>query len=415
MAFLGGALYITQGQAVDVAGINCFAIRFVEAAAFLRVLNRGELSKVRFTSVDRWLLIFFGTYVSVMLLRTGTLDKYAVGMAVDGSLVYFTFRSLIANLDEFRDFMKGTVYVLMPFTLLMLIEATTARNPFAAMGGVPEVSYFRDGNVRCSGSFRSSIGAGSMGAAFMPLFIGFLFDKPQRTWAAIGIMLSLGIVLMSHSSGPLLATIAAIAAWGCWQWRAKMRTVRWGIVGSLVGLQLVMKAPIWFIFSHISDITGGDGWHRSNLIDQFVKHFQQWWLVGMPFDNTGDWAATQMPWGGVDVTNYYVSVGIGSGLISLVFLVVMLTKCFGLLGQGLRAARQLFTMELIDEAMVWGAGCAILTHVVNFFSVVYWDQSYVIYYIHLAIAVSLSQYLLIAQLGLEPEMELNISEAKIEC
>ena len=97
-------------------------------------------------------------------------------------------------------------------------------------------------------------------------------------------------------------------------------------------MHLTMNAPVWYIFDRLSGILGGDGWHRSNLIDQFIKHFEEWWLMGMPFENTGDWAATVIASGGVDVTNYYVSIGIAGGLISLIFFLAVLKSCFGYVG-----------------------------------------------------------------------------------
>jgi hypothetical protein len=175
-----------------------------------------------------------------------------------------------------------------------------------------------------------------------------------------------------------------------------MGLIRRGIVAGVIGLHMVMKQPVWFIFDRVSGFIGGDGWHRSNLIDKFVKHFGEWWVAGMPIENTGDWAATKMPWGGVDVTDYYVSIGLNGGLVSLVVFIALLTACFKLLGKALQTIREQ-NPELNPsslETMVWGAGCAVLGHVVNVSAVMYWDQSYVIWYLHLAVATSLASYCL---------------------
>jgi len=141
-------------------------------------------------------------------------------------------------------------------------------------------------------------------------------------------------------------------------------------------------------------VIGGDGWARSNLIDKFLRHFQEWWLMGMPIQDTGDWAATRMPWGGVDVTDYYVSIGINGGLISLVFFVILLKQCYQLIGRGLEAVRSDPERDPFDEMILWGLGCTVCVHMVNFFSVVYWDQSYAAWYLQVAAAVSLSQSML---------------------
>src|SRR5260221_11153691 len=96
-----------------------------------------------------------------------------------------------------------------------------------------------------------------------------------------------------------------------WPLRRDMRSVRWGIVAVLVGLHLAMKVPVWYIFSKMSDLTGGDGWHRSYLIEQFIKHFSDWWFVGT--SDTGDWMSTTLADGSADITNQYVAAGIIGG------------------------------------------------------------------------------------------------------
>jgi len=162
-------------------------------------------------------------------------------------------------------------------------------------------------------------------------------------------------------------------------------------------LHLIMKAPVWFIFDRLSGVIGGDGWHRSNIIDQFINSFGEWWLVGMPFENTRDWAATTMSFGSADITNYYVYTGISGGLISLLVFVSMLVAVFKLVGRGLQNMRKDSSKMAVLEPVLWGVSSAICAHIVNFTAVSYWDQSYVIWYLHLAIAVTLGSYCVIGQ------------------
>jgi hypothetical protein len=393
LSMLAATLYITEGQALDL-GINFMAIRFVELAAFLRVIVRGELFKITFTSADRWLLTFFVTLVGIYILRTGIFDWYIFGQAVDGWLTYFCFRSLITDFDEFTFFLKGATMLLVPYALLMTFEAQTGRNLFALMGGIPDTPELREGHYRCQGSFRIAITAGSLGATFVSLFAGFLFHRTCRGWALGGVVSCIVIVLASHSSGPLMAAATAIAGWACWYARRDMKWVRRGVVAILVALQLTMSSPAWFIFDRLSGIFGGDGWHRSNLIDQFIHSFAHWWLAGMPIGMTSDWAATQMSWGGVDVTNYYVAIGLNGGLLPFTLFLVFLTACFKSIGRALARLRAQPEPPEYAEAILWGAGCTVCVHVVNLTAVSYWDQFYVIWYLHLAIATSLSTYVL---------------------
>jgi hypothetical protein len=394
LAFIAAVLYITQGQTIDVGGINMMAIRFVEIAAAIRVVVRKELASVRITRPDVLLLLFFLAYMTVTLLRTGEVDAYTLGLTVDGVLAYFAFRAIISTQEDFIIFMKGTVMLLVPFAMMMTWEAIKGQNLFSFMGGVPEIPIYRGKYFRCQGSFRHAITAGTVGATFFPIFVGLLFRNQNRLWATLGIAASLTIVIASHSSGPLMTTIVAAAAWCCWIIRQHMKWVRFGIIAALAGLHMMMSAPVWFIFDRISGVIGGDGWHRSNIIDKFIHSIGDWWFVGMPMEYTRNWAATVTKYGAADITNYYVSIGINGGLISLLIYVAMLIACFKLIGLGLQAMRSAPSKQATYEPMLWGVGCAVCAHTVNLIAVSYWDQSYVIWYFHLALAVTLGNYFL---------------------
>ena len=42
-----------------------------------------------------------------------------------------------------------------------------------------------------------------------------------------------------------------------------------------------MKAPVWALIQRIDIVGGSSGWHRYELIDQCIKHFSDWWLMGV--------------------------------------------------------------------------------------------------------------------------------------
>ncbi|KKQ26770.1 MAG: hypothetical protein US42_C0024G0004 [Candidatus Magasanikbacteria bacterium GW2011_GWC2_37_14] len=276
----------------------------------------------------------------------------------------------------------------------MGIEGMTGKNLFFFMGGVREIPVIRDGYYRAQASFGVAITAGSFGATMLPLFIYTTISSDGRLWGAIGIIACLAITITSYSSGPILGLIAGITAWMCWFLRTRMSAIRWAIVGFFIILQLMMNPPIWFIFSKISAITGGDGWHRSNLIDQFVNHFKNWWLMGMSLEKTGNWAATRLESGSVDVTNEYVSLGIRGGLISVFLFIRLIVKCYRSLGASMQVARGDLINGKQNELLLWGIGCTLFTHVVNITAVRYWDQMFVIWYMTLALVSSMTAYFL---------------------
>lgn len=389
LSILAGTVYVTQGPSVAIFGINFNPIRFIELAGLTRVFLRNEHKSIRWNSMDKIFILFNIVYLLVYVVKCkihpSAIDavSYRVGYLCDAVICYILFRSLIDSIDVFTVFVSDMILLLVPFAGLMLIEAITGHNYFSSMGGVPATPVIRDGYYRCQASFRHAITAGSVGSTLLPIFI-FLCARPEyRFRGIVGVFVSLIIVGTSHSSGPLMSAVAGVIAWTFWIIRDRMRHVRIGIVVSLVVLHLIMKAPVWFLIARVSDVTGGDGWHRANLIDQFIRNTAGWWLMGMPLELTVDWAATVMPWGAVDITNQYVAIGLNGGILSLAMFVLYFQTCFSSIGNGLKKIRSGMKDKSL-ELLLWALGATLFSHMVNIVAVSYWDQFYVIWYFALA-------------------------------
>jgi len=400
LGVIAGVIYLTAGQHLYIGGLNIFAIRFIEVAGIIRIISKKEFSFEKLTIIDKSFIVFQCVYLLAFFIRsvveTSLIETraYRIGFLVDGLMSYFIFRGLLNDPTELKLFLKKCAILIIPFALFMGIEGMTGKNLFFFMGGVPEIPVLRDEYYRSQASFGVAITAGSFGATMLPLFIYTAISPDGRLWGTIGVIACLVITITSHSSGPLLGFIAGISAWMCWSLRTRMREVRWAIVGFFIVLQLMMKPPIWFIFSKISAVIGGEGWHRSNLIDQFVNHFKDWWLMGMSLEKTGNWAATRLESGSVDVTNAYVAIGISGGLISLLLFIRLIVKCYRSLGASMQVARGDLINGKQNELLLWGIGCTLFTHVVNITAVRYWDQMFVIWYMTLALVSSITAYFL---------------------
>ena len=60
-----------------------------------------------------------------------------------------------------------------------------------------------------------------------------------------------------------------------------MRLIRFGLATTVIGLHLVMKGPVWSLLEHMgSDRALRKSFHRYQLVDTFIKHFWDWWLLG---------------------------------------------------------------------------------------------------------------------------------------
>jgi hypothetical protein len=392
LGMMASVLYLTEGQQIQAFGFHMFGIRFLELAGFLRVMYRREFSFQQLNTIDYAFLLLYIYTTVVFLLRSSEDVAYQVGIAVDAFLCYFAFRGLIGNIEDFMWFLRVFLILLAPYTLLVLCESFTRHDLFAAMGAVPDGTWLRGNRTRCFGSFREPDTLGMFAASFLPLYVGLACIRRERKFALFGIILCLIIPWAANSGGAATAAGLGLLGWFFWRIRTHMRKVRWGIVMMLVGLALVMKAPIWFIFAKASAITGGDGWHRSHLIDVAYQHLSQWWFCGMPISWTSGWFAyTLGTQDQSDITNEYLSFGLAGGLLAMALFILVLVRAYSSLGKAMAAVRADSERTAEAEFLLWGLGATLTIHIVDWFGITYFDQLYVVWFMQLAAISTLCQ------------------------
>jgi hypothetical protein len=327
----------------------------------------------------------------MFLLRSNEGQAYQVGRTVDAMLCYFIFRGLVGDMEDFRWFLSAFAIMLIPYVALLLVETLTNHNPFSLLGGeVPPVN-FREGRIRCFGSFRNASVLGSLGASFFPLYIGLFLSKSRRVFAIIGTILSLGIVWFSNSGGPLGFTMVGVLGWISWLRRGRMRLIRRVGVILIAVLVLIMKAPIWYLPAKFGFITGGDAWHRAYLMDVAFQHLKEWWLWGMPEKETSEWLPyTLDSTHSADISNQFISLGLAAGLMAIALFVWLFIRVFRSLGKELSATRLASPRPCGNEYLLWGLGVMLAGHVVNLLGITYFDQFYVIWFMQLALISTLT-------------------------
>jgi len=174
-----------------------------------------------------------------------------------------------------------------------------------------------------------------------------------------------------------------------------MRVLRWGIVAFIALAAVLMKAPVWYLIAHVSAITGGDGWHRAHLMEACFNDLGKWWLAGMPLTETLDWFPySLLANNGADITNAFVSFGIVAGVGALGLFILVLKRAFSALGMALQAVRDASPQPAEAEFFLWGMGCMLAAHVVNWVGITYFDQTYVFWFAQLAAISTLSDWFL---------------------
>jgi hypothetical protein len=394
LALLAGVLYLSQSQAINI-GLNLFPTRVLELALLARVTIRREWPFIRLTALDKAFIALYVYTTVVFLLRSREDQVVQVGAAVDAFLVYFSCRALLDTPENFRWLLRSFVLLLIPFVAIVVMERVSGRDPLAFMGWGGAGVWVRDDGVRCFGSFRHPSLLGTIGVSFIPLLIGMVFTPKDRKRAVLGIVLCVIIVWAANSGGPITGVAFGSLAWLCWKIKTKMRAVRWGIVVFVALAAILMKAPVWYLVAHISAITGGDGWHRSYLMDVTFQNLDKWWLFGMPYSETAGWFPyTLAATGGADITNQFVAFGLTAGLGSLALFVLVLTRAFKALGNALEAMRVEESQNVEAEVFLWGLGCMLSAHIVNWLGITYFDQTYVFWFAQLAAISTMSEWYL---------------------
>jgi len=195
----------------------------------------------------------------------------------------------------------------------------------------------------------------------------------------IGIMACVTLVFCSASSGPIMSAMAGIFALLMYRYRHRARFLQCLAVLGYIALDLIMKDPAYFLVARIDLAGGSTSWYRARLIQSAIEHLPEWWLVGT--DYTRDWMWVIVRWSPnhTDITSHYIQMGVWGGLPLLFLFIIVLAKGFS----GVAKAQQATHLSPDSQFMLWAIGSSLFAHAATFFSVSYFDQSFVFLYLTL--------------------------------
>ena len=382
LPLLAGACYMTAGQRIDVGPFTFTVLRILLAAAFTRIILRRESLAGRWNRLDS-LIVAWGIWAAVSSVFHEDVSSSLVnhlGTVYNTWGIYFLLRIFCSSLDDVVRLCRTTAIVLVPVALEMVYEQAAFHNLFSMFGGVPDTPQLRDGRIRAFGPFGHPILAGSVGGVTLPLMIGIW--KYHRASACVGILVCVTMVIASASSGPAMSASVGITAICLWRSRRYTRLFRWMLLGAYTALELVMERPAYFIIQRLEVVGGSTGWYRSRLIETALEHLNEWWLAGT--DVTRHWMfanANDINANHIDITNFYLALGVMGGLPLLLLHIAILTTAFSYVGQGFADSAG---GPAPRRFMLWTLGCALLAHAVTSISVSYFDQSFIFLYLTLA-------------------------------
>jgi hypothetical protein len=387
------SLVVPMAQQIVIGGQHLFVIRIIILVGCVRMLitklsSQTELAAGGFNSVDKWFTLWavFRALATIVLFASSAAVTGECGFLWDVLGGYFLLRFLIRDCEDISRAAKVLVLVALVVAAGMFNEKIHFQNVFGFLGGVPIVPSIRAGSIRAQGPFMHAILAGTFGGTLLPLFFWLWKVAKSKFLAVIGMISSTIIVLSAASSTAIMALGGGIFAMCFWPFRKKMRNIRWGILILLLSLNFVMKAPVWFLIARVDIISGSTSYQRAFLIDQFVRHFGDWWLVGTY--QSEDWGADM--W---DHTNQFVAEGESGGLATLICFIGMISASFVMIGR----ARKAIEGDKEKEWYLWILGAGLFAHVVGYFGISYFDQTRFSWFLLLAMISAATAPILASQ------------------
>jgi len=366
------ACLIPAAQRILIGGFDFTMVRMLILVGIVRVAAKGELNAFKPIPLDYALVLWIASASMIYTIREGSFAAFVstMGSGLDTVGIYFLLRCLLRTPRDIENGLRIFAGVTVLIGFFMAIEWLTARNMFHVFGGVREITWVRDGRLRCQGAFSHPIMAGTFGATMAPFFVGLWLQKAQGRWLAIaGLVAAFFVVLFSASSGAVVAFAASLFAWVVWRYRVHLRAILWGGLAAAIFVHFAREKPIWHLMARAASLVGGTGFHRYKLIDAWIQHFPEWWLLGT--NGMKHWG-----WGLQDVTNQFVLEGVRGGLLTLVAFVALLTVAFRTLGAAMRWADKRLEAEDARRLrlLAWALGASLFTHMVSFTSVSYFGQ-----------------------------------------
>lgn len=383
---LASCCYMTLGQGIDFGPVSLPVYRLILAIGLLRVLVRREALAGGLNAIDKLMIVWalwmvFAGFFHIWGAGSGPI--YASGFVYNVLLVYLLTRAWCKDLEELMALLRIVAWLLVPVAIAMVTEHLRHVNYFGAMfGGVMEGVYVRDGQVRAQGPFAHPILAGTVGAVCIPLMMGIW--KRYRLSAMVGTGACILIVIASTSSGPLVSLIMALLGLLAWSIRTMMPVLRWGVLGAYLSAEMLMTRPAYYLISEI-DLTGSStGWHRSHLIQQAIGHLSEWWAFGT--DRTAHWMPYSLDGRHADITNYYLWIGVIGGLPAMLALIAIMWRAFVWVGESMRS---IDTGDKERQFMIWCLGAGLFAHAGTSFSVAYFDQTMLFFWLNIGVISAL--------------------------
>ncbi len=173
--FIIQSLFITIEQRYVVADLDLSIVRILSIVTMLRIFIRSEYKTFQINQIDKLFIAWCATGIIMPTLLWGNVDTFLRSLVnyFEWFSMYFVWRVSVRDLSEFMNVLKVLCLLIIPVAVFMINEQVSGKNIFSVFGGVPELTFEREGRLRSQAAFGHPITAGTFGATFFLIFIGF--------------------------------------------------------------------------------------------------------------------------------------------------------------------------------------------------------------------------------------------------
>lgn len=377
---LVAAAYSPAGETMTLLGANFSIPRLVIALGFARALARGEHMAGGWTRLDSLVLLWGALLEGSSLFHTDDAWMFRAGIVWTELGTYFLARRFMTGMDDVQRTIRALGMAVLPLALCIAYEKASGTNAFSVFDSVPMYPEVREGRIRAAGAFSHSILAGTVGSLLLGLALTQWKESAPRTLlaAAAGLV----ILVSSASSGPLLMTAAILFGYMLFGLRRALWPIQVGALLLIVGLDMAMNDPVYFLMAKIDLAGGSQGYFRAQLIRSSIEHLDEWWMAGT--DYTRHWMQTGLKVSSrhTDITNHFLWQGVLGGFPLLFAFLAILRRAFANVGHAVKA--QPPTLSPAGVRTTWGLGCVLFGLAVNSISVTMFDHSVMFFWLVVA-------------------------------
>jgi len=369
-----GACFVPADQRVMIASLDFTMLRILIVAGVLRVFLRGEQQVIKWNTFDKLVLCwaFCGTVIYAIQWMDMRAVIFKCGVLFEAIGLYWLFRQYVRSWHDIFFIVKLLAICALITAPLVALEWVSGQNPFRILGRV--MTDQRDGwwRYRCQASFPISIIMGLFWATLVPMFVGMARIGENRLLYCSAIIAGVFSVTASASSTSVSTLLMILPLLFLFRWRHYTRFGAMAFVLLLIAFHIQSSRPVWYLFARLRLIGSSTGWHRYHLIDQALKHFGEWALLGVR--SSRHWG-----FGLGDVTNQYILEGIRGGLITLILFLVVIVMAFLTLARSFR-----WSPSREHQHIAWCLFVSLVGHCVAFIGVSYFGQIIMLWYLMLA-------------------------------